>query len=236
MPDFDFNYKLDPEGPKGISVDSWLDKSKLGLVLVDFQNYWLDKDYGSESEIVWKEGSTRGYVFDRYKKVVLPNVLRLIKKFRELDLKIIYLRNASRSKKLLDVKGVLKKVFAYELKDKNNKPYHMYNEEYASQIVKDIKPKEEDLIITKASMSAFNSSDIDGILRSNGISSLIFSGGYTDACVDSTVRGAIDRGYLCTVIEDACISNEEEDHLATLRILDKYFTWVTNTEEVIANL
>ncbi|MFC2159468.1 hypothetical protein ACFLQS_01985 [Actinomycetota bacterium] len=36
MPDFEFDYVPDPEGPKGISVDSWLDKSKLGLLLVDY--------------------------------------------------------------------------------------------------------------------------------------------------------------------------------------------------------
>lgn len=236
MPDFEFSYVLDPEGPKGISVDSWLDKGKLGLVLVDFQNYWLDENYGSESEIVWKEGSTRGYVLNRYKKLVLPNVLKLIKKFRELNLKIIYLRNASHSKKLLDIKGVLKKVYAYELKDKNDKPYYMYDDDYASQIIKDLKPAEEDIIITKASMGAFGSSDIDSILRNNGISNLVFSGGYTDACIDSTVRGAIDRGYLCIVAEDACVSNIEEDHLATLRILDKYLTWVTDTKNILANL
>ncbi len=236
MPDFEFTYKLDPEGPKGISVDSWLDKSKLGLVLVDFQNYWLDKNYGSESEIVWKEGSTRGYVFERYTKIVLPNVLRLIKKFRESDLRIIYLRNASKSEKLNDVKGVLKKIFAYELKDKDNKPYYLYDDEYASQIIRDLEPEDEDIIISKTSMGAFGSSDIDNILRSNGISNLVFSGGYTDACIDSTVREAVDRGYLCIVAEDACLSNIEEDHNAVLRILDKYLTWVTMTGNVLANL
>ena len=68
------------------------------------------------------------------------------------------------------------------------------------------------------------------------ISNLVFSGGYTDACIDSTVREAIDRGYLCMVAEDACISNIEEDHSATLRILDKYLTWVTKTGNILVNL
>jgi nicotinamidase-related amidase len=236
LPDFKFDYTLDPEGPKGISKNSWLDKNKLGLVLVDFQNYWLDRDYGSESEIVWREKSTGGYVFDRFNKVVLPNVRKLIQKFRETGLKIIYLRNASKSKELQDINGVLKKVYAYELKDKNGKPYHMLEDEYASQIIKELEPGEEDIIITKISMGAFNSSDIDSVLKKNGISRLVFSGGYTDACVDSTVRGAIDKGYLSIVAEDACLSNVETDHLAALRILDKYFTWVTKTEDILKNI
>ena len=93
----------------------------------------------------------------------------------------------------------------------------MYSEEYASQIVEDLKPEAGDIVITKSSMSAFSSSDIDEILQNNGISCLVFSGGYTDACVDSTVRAAIDRGYLCTIAEDACISNIEEDHTAAFK-------------------
>jgi hypothetical protein len=52
--------------------------------------------------------------------------------------KIIYLRNASSNKKLLDIKGVLRKIFAYELKDANGKSYHLYNNDYASQIVDDV--------------------------------------------------------------------------------------------------
>jgi nicotinamidase-related amidase len=112
----------------------------------------------------------------------------------------------------------------------------MLEDEYASQIIKELEPEREDIIITKASLGAFNSSDIDGVLKSNGISCLVFAGGYTDACVDSTVRGAIDKGYLCTVAEDACLSNVEADHLASLRILDKYFAWVTKTEDILRNI
>ena len=82
-------------------------------------------------------------------------------------------------------------------------------------------------------MGAFNSSDLDGILRSNGIENLVFAGGYTDACIASTVRGAYDCGFLSIVIEDACVSNSQEDHNATIRILEKFFAWVTTTEEML---
>ena len=112
----------------------------------------------------------------------------------------------------------------------------MYNDEYASQIVADLTPDDGDIIVSKTSMGAFTSSDIDGILRSNGIENLVFAGGYTDACIASTVRGAYDRGFLCIVIEDACISNIEEDHVATIRILEKYFAWVISTTHLIEKL
>lgn len=235
MSDFEFSYKLDSNGPKGISIESWLDRRRLGLVLVDFQNYWLDEKYGSESEIVWTE-DTKRYVINRYKKIVLPNTLKLIKKFRDLNVKIIYTRNTSSNKKLLDIQGLLRKVYAYELKDINGRSYHMYHDEYSSQIVDELKPEAEDIIINKTSMGVFNSSDIDNILKNNRIFNLVFIGGYTDACLSSSVRGAYDRGYLCVVPEDACVTNVEEDHLFTIKILDKYFAWITDTENILKNL
>jgi nicotinamidase-related amidase len=78
--------------------------------------------------------------------------------------------------------------------------------------------------------------DTDSILRNNGISRLVFSGGLTDACVASSVREAYDRGYLCTVAEDACLTSSSDDHEAALRSLAKFFGWVTSTDQIIAAL
>ncbi len=74
---------------------------------------------------------------------------------------------------------------------------------------------------------------MDMVLRSNNISRIIFCGGLIDACVSSSLRQAWDRGYLCTVIEDACIVSYKEDHDAEIKILGKYYAWVTIADEVI---
>jgi len=64
----------------------------------------------------------------------------------------------------------------------------------------------------------------------------VFAGGLTDACVSSSVREAYDRGYLCTIAEDACIAPSAEDHQAALRSLAKYYGWVAGTAEILARL
>jgi nicotinamidase-related amidase len=84
--------------------------------------------------------------------------------------------------------------------------------------------------------TAFCSADTDNVLRSNGVDRLVFAGGLTDACVSSSVREAYDRGYLCTIAEDACIAPSAEDHQAALRSLAKYYGWVTGTAEILARL
>jgi nicotinamidase-related amidase len=64
----------------------------------------------------------------------------------------------------------------------------------------------------------------------------MFCGGLTDACLSSSVREAYDRGYLCAVAEDACISPAAEDHEAALRSLGKFYGWVARTDELIAGM
>ncbi len=77
---------------------------------------------------------------------------------------------------------------------------------------------------------------MDLVLRSNNISRLVFTGGLTDACVSSSLRQAWDRGYLCSVAEDACIASNKDDHDAEIRILGKYYAWISSTEEIISGL
>jgi len=231
MNKLEFPYKLDPDGPRGISIDSWLDEKKLGLVLVDIQNFCTVERYAE----VWNKNDN-GYFLKRYKETVLPNILKLLNRFRELRLKIIYTRIGSFNKNFLDIPGIPRKVLSLDLKDINGKLYQLQASDFESQISKEVAPKEGDIVIVKTSSGVFGSSDIDNILKSNGISSLVITGGITDACVSSTVRGAYDRGYLCTVIEDACIGDIEKDHLYAIRLLDKHYAWVTDTNTVLGVL
>jgi biuret amidohydrolase len=231
MQNFKFPYKLDKNGPRGISIESWLDKERLGLVLNDFQNFCTVPRYGE----VWNKNDN-GYFFKRYREIVLPNTLSLLQKFRTLGIRIIYTKLVSAHRDLSDIPGIARKALALDLKDTEGNPYHLYDYEFAGQISEELKPEESDIVISKTSSGVFNSSDIDNILRNNDISSLVFTGGITDACLSSSVRGAYDRGYLCTVVEDACISDIEKDHRYAIRLLDKHYAWVTDTETVLKYL
>ena len=88
----------------------------------------------------------------------------------------------------------------------------------------------------KQEAELFVHQEMDLILRSNNISRIVFSGGLTDACVSSSVRQAWDRGYLCTTVEDACISSSKEDHECEIRILGKYYSWITGTKDILSRL
>lgn len=90
--------------------------------------------------------------------------------------------------------------------------------EFQLSIVAKLTPQPEDLIITKYNntMNGFHNTDLDRILRALNCDTLVFAGAVTNLCVESTVRGAFDRGYNCIVLSD-CVAalNEESQRFAT---------------------
>jgi nicotinamidase-related amidase len=60
--------------------------------------------------------------------------------------------------------------------------------------------------------------DLDDLLRSRGINTLLITGGETDVCVLSTVLGAVDRGYRIVIVTDALCSSSDEAHDAMMTL------------------
>jgi nicotinamidase-related amidase len=227
-----FEYDLDPDGPRGISVQSWLEKAHVALVVIDVQNYITRPEFSG----TWTAAGGDDYYYNRLTSVVLPNLLALTDRFRLLGCPVVYTRIAALNKNMRDVPGLARKVLLQETKDAKGRNYYLLADQFASQIDARIAPQADDIVVLKTGSGAFCSSDMDSVLRNNDITRLVFTGGLTDACVSSSVREAYDRGFLCTIAEDACITSTEEDHRAALRSLTKFYGWVTTSKEVITCL
>ena len=232
MPVF-YSFHTDPEGPKGIALSSWLAPESTALVIVDLQNYMTDREFTSR----WSADGGDDYYFTRLEQVCLPNIRKLIGRFRKRGSRIIYLRIAYSDPHLADVPaGVSRKRLAEELINIRGNRYSLHKDEYASRIDSRIGPESGDIIVRKTSSGAFCTSTLDLTLRSNNISSLVFTGGITEGCVSSTLREAFDRGYLCTLVEDGCISSREQYHTASVEMLANYFAWAVSTENLLSLL
>lgn len=84
------------------------------------------------------------------------------------------------------------------------------------QIVSELVPRQGEITIDKSGYCAFYGTDLDRILTVKGIRRLIFTGVTTDVCVHSTLRSAVDRGYECLLVEDACAATLPEHHRAAI--------------------
>ncbi|HCU90992.1 MAG TPA: pyrimidine utilization protein B [Gammaproteobacteria bacterium] len=103
------------------------------------------------------------------------------------------------------------------------------------QIVDELTPESNDLLIRKPRYSGFVGTDLDGILRTAGIRFLFFTGIATNVCVESTARDAFFGEYWPILIEDA-MTHTGPDFCrdATLWNCENLFGWVSDAASVIA--
>jgi len=87
------------------------------------------------------------------------------------------------------------------------------------EIVPEVAPIEGELVIDKPGKGSFYATDLDLLLRTRGITHLIFTGITTDVCVHTTMRDANDRGYECLLLEDCTGATDYDNYLAALAMV-----------------
>jgi nicotinamidase-related amidase len=96
----------------------------------------------------------------------------------------------------------------------------MGDDDPATQIHDALTPQPDDVIVTKRRVSAFAGSDLDVVLSSLDVRSLVLTGIATSGVVLSTLRQAADRDFDVTVLRDGCADADPEVHRV---LLDKVF-------------
>jgi nicotinamidase-related amidase len=106
----------------------------------------------------------------------------------------------------------------------------------ATDIHPRVAPAADEVIVTKHRVGAFMGTDLDMILRSNDIDTLVICGVATSGVVLSTLRHAADADYRILVVRDCCSDLDGEVHAC---LLDKVFprqATVTTSAELIGLL
>lgn len=91
--------------------------------------------------------------------------------------------------------------------------------EFGHDLVEEMQVGRTEPVVDKPGYSAFHQTDLDQILRSREISTLLICGVTTEVCVHSTVRAATDHGYHCITVSDACASSAPEGQLPALEMI-----------------
>ena len=97
-----------------------------------------------------------------------------------------------------------------------------------------VKPQPDEVIVTKHRYGAFESTDLDLVLRSRGIRTVIMTGVATNVCVETTARQAFLRDYYVVFTNDCTATYYQADHDATLRNIESFFGEVVSAEEISA--
>jgi len=216
-----------------------LDTAKTAVLVVDMQN-----DFGS-----------KGGMFDRagidisgIQKAVDPTA-KVLGAARNAGVKIIYLKmgykpdlsdlgapdSVNRVRHLRA--GVGEKVSAPDGKASRI----LVRDTWNTDIVPELKPQPGDDVIYKTRFSGFFGTDLDARLKKLGVKHLVITGCTTSICVDSTVRDAMFRDYLCVLLAD-CMSEPighglpRSNHDASLLSAEVLLGWVSDSERFLKAL
>ncbi len=214
--------------PEPIEIDT----AKTAVIVVDMQN-----DFGS-----------KGGMFDRagidisgIQKVIDPTA-KVLASARRAGVKIIYLKMGFRPdlsdlgspdspNRVLHLRfGVGKTIRAPDGRESRI----LIRDTWNTDILPELKPQADDVVIYKHRFSGFYQTDLDATLKKLGIKHLIITGCTTSVCVEATVRDAMYKDYSCVLLTD-CMSQPTlgkslpgSNHDASLVVLTEAgFGWVS---------
>ncbi len=105
--------------------------------------------------------------------------------------------------------------------------------EAGQDFIAELRPAGGEEVIDKPGFSSFYRTDLQARLEAAGITHLVLSGVTSQCCVHSTLRDAVDRGFICLTLADGCAAFNRDLHEATLAIIqgeDHLFGWIAGTE------
>ncbi|MCB9960065.1 MAG: cysteine hydrolase [Rhodospirillaceae bacterium] len=203
-------------------ADMVLAPAETALLVIDIQNTYLDPHTDAHQRARWAP------FLERMNGTVIPNTARLIAEARARGVEVVFARIACLKPDGRDRSLSQKKPGWNDLLLPKDRP--------DSQIVPDLTPAPDDIVVLKTTDSALTGTNLRLLLANMGIKHVICAGIFTDQCVSSTVRSLADESFNVVVVEDCCAAGSHELHLKELEILNMIYCQVASLHEVLTDL
>ena len=197
--------------------------ARTALLSIDMQNAEWSPDQAERARQGGTPEAAKRSFLERLETIVIPNQQRLQAAARAANIEVIFTVIESLT---LDGREISL--------DHKISGLFFPKGSWEAQVIPDVAPRDNEIVIPKTSSGIFNSTNIDYILRNLGIEFLVIYGVSTDQCVETAVRDAADRGFLVTLVEDGCAAEEDARHEAAIRAVGGHYCRVRSTDEMIA--
>ena len=213
-----------------------IDPTRTAVVVVDMEN-----DFAAKGGMFDRAGAD----ISGAQKAIAPTA-KVLAAARQAGMKIVYLKMGYRAD-LSDLGapdsvnrtrhlkfGVGQKILAPDGRESRI----LIRDTWNTDIVPELKPLPSDIVLYKTRFSGFYQTDLDATLKKLGTKYLIVTGVTTSICVESTVRDAMFRDYLCILLRD-CMSEPighdlpRTNHEASLLNVEVLLGWVSDSEQFV---
>ena len=200
-----------------------VDPRHAAVLLVDVQN-----DFCAEGGALHREGMDLALV-----QAMIPRLERFVAAARAAGTRCIWIRNVYNT----GPNHYLSEAWLEQARRRRNGAYVSYpvcepgawNGDFYR-----VRPRPDEVIVTKHRYGAFEGTDLDLVLRSNGIRSVIMTGVATNVCVETTARQAFLKDYYVVFSGDCSATYSQAAHDATLQNIDQFFGQVATSDEIMA--
>lgn len=140
---------------------------------------------------------------------VLDNVLKLLAATRECGVRTVFMRHFFMPGALAGVYQ-LRQAKVWQGKDRaaDTRPLIPHGSP-GFQLDERLEPRADEAILDKITMSAFEGTPLDIVLRDCGVRAYLIAGVATEVGIEPSVRHSADLGYIPVVVRDACGAGDE---------------------------
>ena len=207
----------EPDDPK-------LNPKETALLVIDVQNTYLVRpDRATLNPDEQRRYDLWTPFHERMYKQVIPRTAQMLAFARKAGIECIFARIASHTK------DGRERSLSQKLPGWNN--LLLPKDEEPSQLVPELQPLGDEIVVTKTTDSALTGTNLRLILSNLGIKTVVCAGIFTDQCVSSTVRSLADESFGVIVLEDCCAAASDELHRNELEIINMIYCHVMSSAE-----
>ena len=197
-----------------------LDPRKTALVVIDMQNHFMAEGFMAETPVA---------------RAIVPNVNRLAAALRDMGGHVVWIQNVTN-----DTRESWSTYHEFLMTpDRAASRYaSMADGAQGHALWPALDVRAQDTKMNKRRYSAFiqGSSDLERHLRARGVDAIMVVGVATQVCCESTARDACMLNFKTLMISDACATDNDALHNASLNAFYQNFGDVQSVDEALASL
>ena len=198
-------------GPPGYGQTLSLEPSKSAVIVVDMQRFFVE-----------------AAPFEAMRRIV-PSTARVLRAARAAGMTVVHVktefradmtdtgRPGSRTRQMMESAGG-----------------GLTQGGPGAEIVSALAPAPLDLVVVKKCFSGFAATDLHDVLTEHRIETLLFAGGTTTVCVESTLRDGMFLGYNAVLLSDCTADMSPALQESALQRVDMFFGWVCDSSDLLA--